>query len=233
MEMSRGDARTACLSFEELIGRRRNDVESKNAPDRLFVSGRLPTPLELSRVSIVGTRTPSREGEELARKTAKLLVRAGYAIVSGLARGIDTVAHNTAIGAGGQTVAVLGTPLDKTYPAENARLQAEIMERHLAISQFPPGSIVGRGNFVRRNHTMAAISDATVIVEAGRSSGTQHQGWEAIRLGRDLFVSELVMGDLDNAWAQKIAQYGAIRFTNPADIVDYLPPTPVIRTVTL
>ena len=84
-----------------------------------------------------------------------------------------------------------------------------------------------------RNRTMAVISDATVIVEAGRSSGTQYQGWEAIRLGRDLFVSELVMKDLGNKWAQKIAQYGAMTFSNPADIVGRLPPTPAVRTITL
>lgn len=231
--MSSMVAQTACLSFEELVGHRPNDVESKYSPDRLFASGRLATPLELSRVSIVGTRTPSREGKELARRTAEVLVRSGYAVVSGLARGIDTVAHRTAMDAGGQTIAVLGTPLDKTYPAENARLQAEIMERHLAVSQFPPGRPVARGDFVMRNRTMAAISDATVIVEAGRSSGTRHQGWEAIRLGRDLFVSELVMADRGNEWAQRIAQYGAMTFSNPADMLEHLPPTPVVRTVTL
>ena len=169
----------------------------------------------------------------MARRTAEILVRNGYAVVSGLAKGIDTVAHSAAISAGGQTIAVLGTPLDKTYPAENARLQAEIMGKHLAVSQFPPGRSVQRGNFVMRNRTMALISDATVIVEAGRSSGTQHQGWEAIRLGRDLFVSELVMGDPNNEWGQKIAQYGAMTFSDPGDIVDRLPPTPVVRTVTL
>ena len=227
------DARTECLSFEGLVGRKPNDVETKNAPDKMFVAGRLPTPLELSRVSIVGTRLPSKEGKELAKKTADILVRSGYAIVSGLAKGIDTVAHKTAIDGGGQTIAVLGTPLDKTYPAENAQLQAEIMERHLAVSQFPPGRPVERGNFVQRNRTMAVISDATVIIEAGRSSGTQHQGWEAIRLGRNLFVSELVMGDHGNEWAQKITQYGAMTFSSPDDIVDHLPPTPVIRTITL
>lgn len=227
------NARTACLSFEDLVGRGPNDVESKNVPDRLFASGKLVTPLELSRVSIVGTRTPSAEGEKLARSTAEILANSGYAVVSGLARGIDTVAHRTAIDAGGETIAVLGTPLDRTYPAENARLQAEIMEEHLAVSQFPPGRPVERGNFVMRNRTMAVISDATVIVEAGRSSGTQHQGWEAIRLGRNLFVSELVMEDSGNDWAQKIAQYGAMTFSDPADIVYYLPPTPVVRTVTL
>ena len=227
------NARTECLSFEGLVGRLPNDVESKNVPDRLFVSGRLATPLELSRVSIVGTRTPSGEGKDMARMTASMLVRNEYAVVSGLARGIDTVAHRTAIAAGGQTIAVLGTPLDRTYPAENARLQDEIMEGHLAVSQFPSGRPVERGNFVRRNHTMAAISDAAVIVEAGRSSGTRHLGWEAIRLGRDLFVSDLVMADRGNDWAQKLSRYGAMTFSDPNEILDSLPPTPVIRTITL
>ena len=227
------NARTDCLSFEGLVGRKPNDVESKNVPDKLFVGGKLAPPLELSRVSIVGTRTPSAEGVKMASRIAEMLVRNEYAVVSGLAKGIDTVAHRTAIGAGGQTIAVLGTPLDRTYPAENAWLQAEIMKEHLAVSQFPPGRPVEKGNFVMRNRTMAVISDATVIVEAGRSSGTQHQGWEAIRLGRDLFVSELVMEDRGNDWAQKIAQYGAMTFSDPADIVDYLPPTPVVRTITL
>lgn len=227
------NARTACLTFEGLVGRCPNDVESKNAPDRLFASGMLETPLALSRVSIVGTRTPSKRGRELAKRAAEMLVNKGYAVVSGLAKGIDTVAHRTAIDANGQTIAVLGTPLDRTYPAENTLLQTEIMKNHLAVSQFPPGSPVERSNFVRRNRTMAVISDATVIVEAGRSSGTQHQGWEAIRLGRDLFVSELVMEDLGNDWAQKIARYGAMTFADPADITDHLPPTPVVRTVTL
>lgn len=224
------DARTDCLSFEGLVGRRPSGAESRNVPDKLFVAGRLPTPLGMSRVSIIGTRSPSREGKELARATAEALVRGGYAVVSGLARGIDTVAHNAAIDGGGQTIAVLGTPLDRTYPAENARLQAEIMERHLAVSQFPPGQPVARGNFVRRNHTMAAISDATVIVEAGRSSGTRHQGREALRLGRGLFVSKLVMADRGNEWAQRLSQQGATTFSSPADILGRLQPTRAVRT---
>lgn len=225
------DARTDCLSFEGLVGRRPNDAESRNVPGRLFVAGSLPTPLELPRVSIIGTRAPSKEGRELARATAEALVRGGYAIVSGLARGIDAVAHKTAIDGGGQTIAVLGTPLDRTYPAENARLQAEIMERHLAVSQFPPGHPVAPGNFVRRNHTMAAVSDATVIIEAGRSSGTRHQGREALRLGRSLFVSELVMADRGNEWAQKLSQNGAMTFSGSGDIVGRLPPARAARAV--
>ena len=225
--------RVSSLSFEGLLGRKPNEVESKNAPRVLFARGALPLPLELSRASIIGTRRPSEEGAALAQKTAKTLARSGYAVVSGLARGIDTVAHTTAIRAGGQTIAVLGTPLDRAYPAENAPLQREIMEKHLAVSQFAPGHPVRPGNFVMRNRTMAVVSDATVIIEAGRTSGTRHQGWEAVRLGRDLFVSELVMRNPDNDWAQKIAQYGAMVFSDPADIVDHLPPTPVIRTITL
>ena len=108
---------------------------------------------------------------------ARVLTREGKAvIVSGLARGIDTAAHKAAIEAGGKTIAVLGTPLDRTYPAENKALQAEIIKNHLAVSQFRVGSEVFSSNFIRRNRVMALIADASVIVEAGESSGSLSQG---------------------------------------------------------
>ena len=100
-------------------------------------------------------------------------------VVSGLACGIDTAAHTAAIESGGKTIAVLGTPLDDTYPQENQALQSLIMAQHLAVSQFAPGAGTQPKNFPVRNRTMALLTDATVIVEAGEKSGTVHQGWEA------------------------------------------------------
>ena len=87
-------------------------------------------------------------------------------IVSGLAKGVDTAAHTSAIEAGGVTAAVIGTPLDKAYPAENASLQALIYREYLLLSPFTPGEKVYKGNFPKRNRIMAAITDATVIIEA-------------------------------------------------------------------
>ena len=128
-------------------------------------------------------------------------------VVSGLAAGIDTVAHRTALGMSGSTIAVLGTPLDQTYPKSNLELQERIIASDLAISQFPFSSGVRRENFVLRNRTMALICDATIIVAASETSGTQHQGWEAIRLGRPLFFLESLL-ERNVSWIGEQMRYG-------------------------
>ena len=130
-------------------------------------------------------------------------------IISGLAEGIDTVAHRTAIEEGGRTIAVLGTPLSKAYPATNAGLLEEIKRDHLAISQFPEGYPGKSENFPRRNRTMALICDATIVIEASEKSGTRHQGWEAIRLGRDLYLLENVATNPNLTWPKQLIEYGA------------------------
>ena len=102
--------------------------------------------------------------------------------------------------AGGRTIAVIGTPLAKAYPAENARLQEEIYSHHLLISPFKDGETVFKSNFPKRNRVMAAISDATVIVEASDTSGTLHQAAECQRLGRWLFIMESVTKNPALTW---------------------------------
>lgn len=195
-------------STEDLLGAL-NEVERKNAPARLFVAGHPEILRSGARVSIVGSRRASKSGLETARVLSETLAEQGLVIVSGLAEGIDTSAHWAAISAKGRTVAVLGTPLDQSYPASNRRLQAIIMRDHLCISQFPPGSPSQRGNFPMRNRTMALVSDATVIVEAGEGSGSLHQGWEALRLGRPLFIFESIMADTRLTWPTDMMRYGA------------------------
>lgn len=129
-------------------------------------------------------------------------------VVSGLAEGIDTAAHRAAIECGGRTIAVLGTAVNVVYPRCNRVLQQEIAMEHAAVSQFPVGSPTRRHNFPMRNRTMALISDATVIVAAGERSGTVHQGWEALRLGRDLLLLEsLVQRGI--SWTRDLMDYGA------------------------
>lgn len=186
-----------------------NDVERKNAPKQLFLAGDLSLLKGGSRVSIVGSRAASEEGLSRARTLARALVAHKITVVSGLAAGIDTAAHTAAIEAGGRTIAVLGTPLDEVYPRENAGLQALIMEQHLAVSQFVPGTKTQPAHFPQRNRTMALLTDATVIVEAGEKSGTLHQGWEALRLGRLLFLLESVANDASLTWPAKMIHYGA------------------------
>ncbi len=141
-------------------------------------------------VAIIGTRNISENGAKRARRLARELVEAGVVVVSGLAMGVDTEAHQATHQAGGRMIGVIGTPLDKATPAASAPLQEEIYNNHLLISPFEIGSAVHRSNFPQRNKIMAAISDATVVIEASETSGTIHQAAECERLGRWLFITK-------------------------------------------
>lgn len=211
------------LSPEQLLGRELNDVERRYSPKTLYISGPMRIPIPGPRVAIVGTREPSPEGRKTAYELASSLSRTGINIISGLARGIDTESHKGAISAHGKTMAVLGTPLDMFYPKENQQLQLEIMEKYLAVSQFPSAQPVQRRNFVIRNRTMALLCDASIIVEAGDSSGTLSQGWEALRLGRPLFIWESVFNAHHLKWPAEMISYGAVRFDDISTVLDQLP----------
>ena len=202
---------------------RLNDIETKYAPSTLYVRGSISIPLSKPRVSIVGFRRASPNGLSDAEAITKILVKKDVMTVSGLAEGIDTAVHETTIKAHGMTIAVLGTPLNKTYPQKNFGLQQEIMHNHLAISQFQIGRPITRQNFVLRNRTMALISDATIIAEATDTSGSLHQGWEALRLGRSLFIWKSILNNSQLTWPQKMFRYGAIVLFDPEDIFESLP----------
>jgi DNA processing protein len=193
---------------DELLGPL-NSVERKFAPPRFFLRGHTSVLESGPRVSVVGSRNASEEAQGRARALTTALVKHGVVVVSGLADGIDTVAHTTAIELGGRTIGVLGTSLEDAYPQTNQALQERIGREHLLVSQFEPGKPVHPSNFPIRNRTMALLSDATVIVEAGQRSGTEHQGWEALRLGRLLLIAETLAQRTDLAWVQKMRQYGA------------------------
>lgn len=205
-----------------LLGRPLNDIERKYAPSRLYVSGPMGIPIPRPRVGIVGSRQATPQGITDADLITRILVGKGVTIVSGLAKGIDTAAHEAAIRAGGHTIAVLGTPLDRVYPQENAELQNEIVRHHLALSQFRVGSIVRRSNFVLRNRTMALIADASIIVQAGESSGSLSQGWEALRLGRPLFIWKPIF-ESSLRWPKEMVKFGAIILSDPKDVLENLP----------
>lgn len=154
-------------------------------------------------VSIVGTREISEDGIRRAKRLSRELAQHGVVVMSGLAKGVDSVAHQAAIDAGGKTAAVIGTPLDRAYPAENADLQTEIYTHHLLISPFGIGEEVYRSNFPTRNRVMALLSDATVIVEASDTSGTLHQAAECQKNGRWLFIMKSVADDPRLTWPRK------------------------------
>jgi DNA processing protein len=186
-----------------------NDVESKYAPSQLFLAGNRDLLRGGRRVSVIGSRKASSQGLRRARVIARSLVGHGIVVVSGLAAGIDRAAHEAAIAWGGQTMAVIGTPLDRCYPNENSELQRRIAREQLLLSQFPAGHPVAPKNFPLRNRTMALLTDATVIVEAGQNSGARLQGWEALRLGRLLFLLESVATDPTLSWPKDLIRYGA------------------------
>ena len=184
-------------------------VEAKNAPERLFFAGNLSLLTEGRRVAVVGSRKVSAAGHKRAQILTRALVAHGITVVSGLAEGVDTVAHETAISHAGHTIAVLGTPLDQVYPKGNGQLLETIKKDYLAISQFAEGHPFQKKNFPIRNRTMALISDATIIVEAGEKSGTRHQGWEALRLGRLVYLMQNIVEDTSLTWPKEMMAYGA------------------------
>ena len=175
-------------------------------------------------VAVVGTRNPTAEGRSRARKISRLLVDDGYTVVSGLAKGIDTEAHTAAIDAGGKTIAVIGTSIGNSYPPENSALQEEIANKHLLISQVPvvrysqQGPSGNRLFFPARNVTMSAMTAATVIVEAGETSGTLIQARAALKQGRKLFILESCFQNPALTWPRRFEDQGAVRVREYADI---------------
>ncbi len=204
---------------------RLSDIEEANAPASLFVKGDVNLLRVGRRVSVVGSRKPSSMGIKRTRSLVKELVDHDFVIVSGLAEGIDTAAHVAALEFEGRTVAVLGTPLDVCYPSTNSDLKQRIEANHAIVSQFPYGNPINRRNFPLRNRTMALLSDATFIVEASEKSGTRYQGWEALRLGRDVFILENVADNTTLTWPSEMINYGAQVLTrrNLTEILENLP----------
>lgn len=202
---------TTKSTFEALGGL--NEWESKHAPAELHMQGDVGLLRRHPRVAVVGSRRASEAGLRRTCDLVKVLVSKGIVVVSGLAEGIDTAAHRAAIDAGGRTIAVLGTPLDKCFPASNRLLQEQIARDHLVVSQYATGAPVHKGNFPVRNRTMALIADATIIVEATEKSGTRHQGWEALRMYRPLMIMSNVVRDESLTWPSEMIQYGALELT--------------------
>lgn len=183
-------------------------------------------------VAVVGTREPSSEGQARAKKLVRHLVKDDFTVVSGLAKGIDTVVHTTTLDAGGRTIAVIGTPLSLRYPKENTDLQDRIAKEHLLISQVPivryqqvKNPTANRFFFVERNITMSALTLATIIIEAGETSGTLVQARHALKQGKKLFILESNFNNPGLTWPAKFEQQGAIRVRDYEDIQKHLADT--------
>lgn len=217
------DVRTIELQdLLERIGRPRIEERQMDLLNdaRIYYAGNLEI-LSNPAVSIVGTRNVTQDGASRANKLAKQLVKAGVSVVSGLAKGVDAVALNGALGAGGRVAAVIGTPINKAYPAENSDLHRAIYEDHLLLTPFAVGEATFKSNFPKRNRVMAAITDATVIVEASDTSGTLHQAKECGRLNRWLFIMKSVVDDKSLHWPSRFLGDSNVRIlTDTADLLE-------------
>jgi DNA processing protein len=180
-------------------------------------------------VAIVGTRKATPYGLRTTREIAGALARAGACIVSGMARGIDGMAHVAALDAHGYTVAVLGTGVDIAYPAGHRPLHARIREHGLLLSEELPGAHAGPGSFPRRNRLIAALASITIVVEAGTKSGAKITATDALDLGRTVAA---VPGPIDapqSAGTNSLIRDGATIIADVADALQLAGLTPPIR----
>lgn len=174
--------------------------------------------------AIVGSRAASPDGIRRAGRLARELVERGFTVISGLAAGIDRAAHLGAMQAGGRTISVLGTPIGTHYPPENADLQERIAADHLVVSQVPVLRYAAqrvpqnRLFFPERNVTMSALSEGTIIVEAGETSGTLTQARAALHQGRRLFILDSCFQRTDLTWPARFEAQGAVRVRDMEDI---------------
>jgi DNA processing protein len=175
-------------------------------------------------IAVVGSREASEDGIRRAARLSRELVDRGFTVVSGLARGVDSAAHVAAIERGGRTISVVGTPLGACYPKENFELQEMIAHQHLLISQVPvlryarQAPPQNRLFFPERNVTMSALTEGSIIVEAGETSGTLTQARAALYQGRKLFILESCFQRTDITWPARFEAEGAIRVRAPDDI---------------
>jgi DNA processing protein len=178
-----------CVTFgESLFPSRLGSIPSP--PERLWVLGhpeRLPEWSTRS-IAVVGSRAASRDGLDNARRVAEGLARAGVVVVSGLARGIDSVAHRATLDAGGCTIAVLGSGLDRLYPPEHGALADEIAVTGAVVSEYPPATMPQSWLFPRRNRLVSGLADAVVVVEAPEKSGALITASAALEQGKDVMV---------------------------------------------
>lgn len=188
-------------------------------PPTLFVRGSLKG-LDKA-IGIVGTRRCTRRGAEAARRIAAELGQAGYAVVSGMARGIDTAAHQGAIDAGAPTVAVLGCGADVIYPPENAAIYHAAIRSGAVVSELPPGTQPLAANFPVRNRIIAALSRGLLVVESALTGGTAISASMAVGLGRDMFAVPGAPYIESAALPNLLIRKGAVSVTCARDILEY------------
>lgn len=201
----------------------KNLLASHPPPPVLYVAGDLIKEDAIA-MAVVGTRNPSPYGKIMGENFSATLSKRGFCIVSGLARGIDTTAHQSALRAGGRTIAVVGTGLDLCYPPENRELVQKIKSHGAVVSQFPFGTEPDRQNFPVRNRIISGLALGVLVVEAGEKSGTMITAYGALDEGREVFAIPGRADSPKSVGCHKLIQRGAKLVVSPDDVVAEFPP---------
>lgn len=193
-------------------------------PKKLFIRGKLPEK-RVKTAAIVGTRKPSAYGREIATKIASECAKNGIVVVSGLALGIDSIAHRAAIDSGGKTIAILANGVDKIYPRSHEDLGQRILQTNGAIlSEYPNNTPARPWQFLARNRIVSGLADAVVIIEAASRSGTLSTANHALDQGKEIFA---VPGNITSplsAGCNQLIKNGANPLTSVEDLLDFLIP---------
>jgi len=200
-----------------------------HSPKRLYFKGKLPeqrTPT----VAIVGTRRPTSYGKEVTYQLAHELAMRGVVIISGLAIGVDAIAHQATLDAGGITIAVLANGIDTVYPATNQNLAKDILAKGGAIiSEYEPGIEARDFQFLNRNRIVSGLSDAIIITEAAIHSGTMSTAAHALEQGREVFVVPGNITSPSSAGCNKLIRQGACPITCADDVLEVIAPELLTR----
>ncbi len=195
--------------------------EIEQPPPVIFVRGELTIDDQFA-VAIVGTRRATPYGRQIAEELAAFLAGQGITVVSGLARGVDAIAHSSALRAGGRTICVLGSGVDRIYPPEHSQMAEKIAQHGAILSDYPMGTGPDATNFPPRNRIISGLSMATVVVEAGETSGALITAGFAAEQGREVFA---VPGNIiapQSKGTNKLIQQGAQPLLTPQDLLQAL-----------
>lgn len=220
---------------DEIIKRGSSDyppllLKTKQAPRFLYIRGKKSLLFEKRTVALVGSRQASSKAKDNTKRLAEALGKNGITVVSGLAKGIDVTAHVAALKNGYNTIAVIGTNLNQYYPRENKDVQIEIEKKGLVVSQFSPATRTQRWFFPMRNGVMSGLSLATVIMEAGETSGALKQADFALKQGRQIMIPESALKIETITWPQRYVKRGASVVITPMDVIRLLAENNIFRT---
>jgi DNA processing protein len=197
--------------------------EIDGAPIVLYIRGEYH-PDDRYGIAVVGSRKHTHYGEVVAQRISGELASAGFTIVSGMARGVDTLSHRAALASGGRTIAVLGCGLDVYYPAENRILMQQIAAAGCAISEFPLGTMPNRENFPRRNRVISGLALGVLVVEATPQSGSLITAQYALEQNREVFAVPGNITSSNSEGTNRLIRQGAKIVTGTADIIEELAP---------